>query len=154
MCCCFLKPVYKDRILVTASQKLNNGYDYNIVTVVLLTEVLKLVISSLLYCREHKPKDLIIDIVKDRKVLVLYFVPAFLYCLYNNLAFINLSSFDPTTYYLLLQFRVVVTGVLFQVIFKKSPKQETMDIFNYIDIWLYVKASELHQIGDTVSTKY
>lgn len=50
-----------------------------------------------------------------RKVLVLYFVPAFLYCLYNNLAFINLSSFDPTTYYLLMQLRVVVTGVLFQV---------------------------------------
>lgn len=39
-------------ILVTASQKSDNQYEYNIVTVVLLTEVLKLVISSLLYCRE------------------------------------------------------------------------------------------------------
>ncbi|KAG8327448.1 hypothetical protein J6590_020149 [Homalodisca vitripennis] len=54
-----------------------------------------------------------------------YFVPAFLYCLYNNLAFVNLSVFDPTSYYLLLQFRVVVTGVLFQMLFKKqlSTKQ-------------------------------
>lgn len=58
-------------------------------------------------------------------MLALYFAPAFLYCLYNNLAFHNLSVFDPTTYYLLLQFRVVVTGVLFQIIFKKylSRKQ-------------------------------
>lgn len=39
-------------ILVTASQKSDNQYEYNIVTVVLLTEVLKLVISSALYCRE------------------------------------------------------------------------------------------------------
>ena len=56
---------------------------------------------------------------------MLYLVPAALYCLYNNLAFHNLSVFDPTTYYLLLQFRVVITGILFQIIFKKylSRKQ-------------------------------
>lgn len=59
------------------------------------------------------------DVHKDRQVLALYMVPAFLYCLYNNLAFVNLATFDPTTYYLLLQLRVVVTGVLFQIIFKK-----------------------------------
>lgn len=38
-------------ILVTESQEANNGYKYNTVTVVLLTEVLKLVVSSILYCR-------------------------------------------------------------------------------------------------------
>ena len=48
-------------------------------------------------------------------VLALYFVPAFMYCLYNNLTFVNLEAYDPTTYFLLLQFRVVVTGVIFQV---------------------------------------
>lgn len=51
-------------------------------------------------------------------------VPAFLYCLYNNLAFVNLATFDPTTYYLLLQLRVVVTGILFQIIFKKYLSQQ------------------------------
>nr|CAH7756363.1 unnamed protein product [Callosobruchus chinensis] len=106
-------------ILVTASQQSNNDYDYNIVTVVLLTEVLKLAISTVLYCRESSANNLVKEVIQNKNVLVLYFVPAFLYCLYNNLAFVNLSSFDPTTYYLLLQFRVVVTGILFQVIFKK-----------------------------------
>lgn len=38
-------------ILVTASQDKSNQYDYNIVSVVLLTEVLKLVISAVLYCK-------------------------------------------------------------------------------------------------------
>ena len=38
-----------------------------------------------------------------------------LYCIYNMLTFVNLRAFDPTTYFLLLQLRVVVTGVMFQV---------------------------------------
>lgn len=73
----------------------------------------------------HTFKSLITNIIKGSNVLALYLVPAFLYCLYNNLAFHNLSVFDPTTYYLLLQFRVVITGILFQIIFKKylSRKQ-------------------------------
>jgi integrin beta 8 len=32
---------------------------------------------------------------------------------------VNLSSYDPTTYFLLLQFRVVVTGILFEILFSK-----------------------------------
>ncbi|XP_050296196.1 UDP-galactose transporter senju [Anthonomus grandis grandis] len=112
-------------ILVTASQQSNNKYDYNIVTVVLCTEFLKLLLSCILYCRENSPANLLGEVVSNKKVLVLYFLPAFLYCLYNNLAFLNLSTFDPTTYYLLLQLRVVVTGILFQLIFGKllSRKQ-------------------------------
>lgn len=112
-------------ILVTASQRSDNSYSYNTVLVVLLTEALKLVISAGLYCRENSFRSLIARVVEGSDVLLLYFVPAFLYCLYNNLSFVNLSTFDPTTYYLLLQLRVVITGILFQIIFKKylSRKQ-------------------------------
>ncbi|XP_037825458.1 UDP-galactose transporter senju [Lucilia sericata] len=110
-------------IFVTASQESNNSYSYNTVTVVLLTEVLKLIVSATLYCRENNLTSLVKDVRKDSNVMMLYFVPAFLYCLYNNLAFVNLSTFDPTTYYLLLQLRVVITGILFQIIFKKYLSQ-------------------------------
>jgi len=50
-------------------------------------------------------------------VCSLYLIPAFLYSLYNNIAFLSLSAFDPTTYYLLLQLRVALTGVVYQVTF-------------------------------------
>ena len=50
-----------------------------------------------------------------RPAFLLYLVPAVLYCVYNMLTFVNLSAFDPTTYFLLLQLRVVVTGVMYQV---------------------------------------
>ncbi|GLV40030.1 senju [Carabus blaptoides fortunei] len=106
-------------ILVTASQGSKNEYDYNIATVVLLTEVLKLLLSTILYCQDNKLVNLVADIFRNTKLLALYFIPALLYCMYNNLAFANLATFDPTTYYLLLQLRVVITGVLFQIIFKK-----------------------------------
>jgi UDP-sugar transporter A1/2/3 len=63
---------------------------------------------------------LVSEISKNRKVLLKYIIPSFLYSLYNNLAFVNLSSYDPTTYFLLLQFRVVVTGVIYEMLFSKK----------------------------------
>ncbi|KAK0098609.1 hypothetical protein PV326_006170 [Microctonus aethiopoides] len=100
-------------IIVTWSQS-DGDYAYNTVTVVLLTEILKLIVSVVLYCWDNPPTLLVHEIIKHRHIFLLYMVPSVLYCLYNNLAFINLAVFDPTTYYLLLQFRVVVTGIIFQ----------------------------------------
>lgn len=103
------------------------------------------------------------ETVKNRNILVLYFIPAFLYCLYNNFSFVNLSTFDPTTYYILLQLRVVVTAIVFQVSSQKvianssctlivfsgdiqeTTEQETMDIASATNKWLHVKTSKLYQ---------
>lgn len=107
-------------ILVTATKNSQDRYDYNVTTVVMLTELCKLFAATLLYLRDHPFQSLLVEVSKNRKVLFLYFVPALLYCFYNNLAFVNLAAFDPTTYNLLLQFRVVITGLSFQVLFKKQ----------------------------------
>ncbi|XP_042862360.1 UDP-galactose transporter senju-like isoform X2 [Penaeus japonicus] len=107
-------------IMVTASQRADNSYSYNTVTVVLLSEATKLVVSFLLYLRENSASALFAEMSQHMKVLALYMVPALLYCLYNNLAFVNLAAYDPTTYFLLLQLRVVITGIVFQVLFKKQ----------------------------------
>ena len=34
-----------------------------------------------------------------------------LYALYNNLLFVNLKSFDPGTYNVLIQLKIALTGV-------------------------------------------
>ncbi|XP_076646827.1 UDP-galactose transporter senju [Halictus rubicundus] len=111
-------------IIVTWSQR-NGHYEYNIVMVVLMTEVLKFLASATLYCKDNSIRSFCQEIIRNKRVLLLYIIPSALYCLYNNLAFINLAAFDPTTYYVLLQFRVVVTGIIFQIIFntKLSTKQ-------------------------------
>lgn len=137
-------------IFVTASQDKDNKYRYNTVTLVLLTEALKLVVSSCLYCRENTFKSLVKNVIKGSDVLALYMVPAFLYCLYNNLAFHNLSAFDPTTYYLLLQFRVVVTGVLFQIIFKKYLSRKQWLSLMLLTVGCMVKQINFGDLPDSV----
>lgn len=107
-------------ILVTASQTKNNTYTYNTVTVVLLTECIKLLAAILIYLKEKSPSEFIKEFASNKETLLYYFIPAGLYCLYNNLQFENLANYDPTTYYLLLQFRVVVTGIVFQIVFQKQ----------------------------------
>ncbi|XP_061174609.1 UDP-galactose transporter senju-like [Saccostrea echinata] len=126
-------------ILVTASKNKNNTYSYNTVTVVLLTELLKLVVSSTVYLKDNPVSSYFSEIYKHRSVLMYYFVPAALYCLYNNLQFVNLATYDPTTYYLLLQFRVVVTGVVFQVIFSKKLSRYQWVSLTFLTLGCIVK---------------
>ncbi|XP_055680466.1 UDP-galactose transporter senju [Lutzomyia longipalpis] len=140
-------------ILVTASQNENNKYNFNTVTAVLLTELLKLIVSACLYCKDNPLKSLWREVISGSKVIVLYFVPAFLYCLYNNLAFVNLSKFDPTTYYLLLQFRVVITGILFQIIFKKYLSRRQWFSLLLLTVGCMVKQMNFSKDDDDASER-
>ncbi|UJR14767.1 hypothetical protein I4U23_001757 [Adineta vaga] len=106
-------------LLVTGSKTASHSYNYNTIVVVLLTEFVKLISALTIYRQTHSLTQMRRDITDNQTVLLLYFIPSALYCLYNNLAFINLSSYDPTTYFLLLQFRVVITGIIFQFLFNK-----------------------------------
>ncbi|XP_034826776.1 UDP-galactose transporter senju [Maniola hyperantus] len=108
-------------VFITASKTENGVYDYNTTLVVFLSELLKLFISGVLYTYKKKNKPNIFRaVVINYKLALYYFIPSLLYCFYNNLAFINLSHYDPTSYYILLQFRVVLTALIFQVLFKKK----------------------------------
>ena len=107
-------------LTVTATQKPDHKYEYNTATVVLLAETAKLITSIVIYVCQNSWQDFKVEVKQRTSLFGYYFVPAVLYCLYNNLQFTSLSWFDPTSYFVLMQFRVVVTGVLFQFIFKKQ----------------------------------
>ncbi|XP_046962332.1 UDP-galactose transporter senju [Vanessa cardui] len=108
-------------VFITASKTENGIYDYNTTLVVFLSEFLKLIISAVLYTLKKGNKPNIFKAVfKNYSLLLYYFIPSLLYCFYNNLAFINLSHYDPTSYYVLLQFRVVITALIFQFLFRKK----------------------------------
>ncbi|XP_011690363.1 PREDICTED: CMP-sialic acid transporter 1 [Wasmannia auropunctata] len=133
-------------ILVTWSQR-SGRYEYNIVAVVLMTEVLKLIISTALYCRDNSILTLLQETRKNKKVLLLYMIPALLYCLYNNLAFVNLARFDPTTYYVLLQLRVVLTGIIFQIIFNKKLSATQWFSLVILTVGCMIKHFDAHVLG-------
>jgi len=59
-------------------------------------------------------------IKKERKLWFLYLIPSGLYAVYNILAFYSLERTDPTTYFIFLQLRSLVSGVVYQALFKKK----------------------------------
>lgn len=140
-------------IIVTWSQ-INGQYEYNIVTVVLLTEIFKLIVSTILYWKDNKLLSLFKEIAVHKRVLLLYLIPSFLYCLYNNLSFINLAAFDPTTYYVLLQFRVVMTGIIFQVIFKKQLSGTQWFSLLLLTLGCMIKHINISTDANIFSTKF
>lgn len=107
-------------ILVTASRGGSKEYSYNVTSVVLLAEFTKLLAAVFLFFSTGSRFHDFIGCWRVHSVMILYYlVPSVLYAIYNNLSFLSLARFDPTTYFLLLQFRVVVTGVIYQQLFAK-----------------------------------
>jgi len=135
-------------MLVTASRHGGSDYSYNTVTVVLLTELLKLVLSSSVYVKDQSPASLVSGVAKNKNVLLLYFVPASLYCLYNNLSFLSLSFFNPTTYFMFMQIRLLLTGVIYQVLFKKS-----LSIKQWGSLLLLTVGCMIHAAGTASSSE-
>ena len=73
---------------------------------------------TMLLCRESV-WSLVAGLHQHRSVLLLYLVPASLYCLYNNLSFLSLSYFTPTTYFMFMQIRLLLTGIIYQFLFSR-----------------------------------
>jgi len=107
-------------ILVTASRGGSKEYSYNVTSAVLFAELTKLLAAFLLFLSTGSSLHDFISCCRVHNSLIVYYlVPSVLYAIYNNLSFLSLAKFDPTTYFLLLQFRVVVTGVIYQWLFSK-----------------------------------
>ncbi|KAG9509365.1 UDP-galactose transporter senju, partial [Fragariocoptes setiger] len=111
-------------LLVTASKNSHdNTYDFNTILVVLITESLKLLICIIWYIHDRPSstcsRDLLNDLISNRKLAFLYFLPSLLYCLYNNLTFVGYQAFDPTSYNCIMQFRIVLTAIIYQTLFNR-----------------------------------
>ena len=77
--------------------------------------ILQTLIVSLIFCFRKSLREYLKGLFENKQLLVYYMVPSFLYCFYNNLSFANLISFDPTSYFMFLQARLLITGVIYQV---------------------------------------
>jgi len=95
-------------------------YAFDTLTVVLGTELTKLVLSIAFHFY-FIPSDgwwkEVCSIVSQYHVGVYYAVPAIIYSLYNVLMYLNLTLFTPTNYRVLINIRVLWSGLLFQFIF-------------------------------------
>lgn len=120
--CSYISLFVSQGLLVTAVQR-QQIQGFNAVIVVLLVEGVKLCICIAIYLLRSQSGGLaalLYDVNSNRKLLLLYLVPAFLYSLYNNLTFVNLSMVDVSTYYCLMQFRIVLTAIIYQILFRRQ----------------------------------
>eukprot|EP01104_Vermistella_antarctica_P012519 TRINITY_DN3646_c0_g1_i1.p1 TRINITY_DN3646_c0_g1~~TRINITY_DN3646_c0_g1_i1.p1 ORF type:complete len:352 (+),score=83.06 TRINITY_DN3646_c0_g1_i1:66-1058(+) len=109
-------------ILIRSSQA-TDGYSYDVVTVVLLTELTKLCFSTVFHLYSFKPADYLAElksIISQWRTGIYFAVPAFIYTLYNFLFYLNLTFFDPVAYRVLINMRIIWSGLLFQVFFNKA----------------------------------
>ncbi|CAE7242638.1 senju [Symbiodinium pilosum] len=107
--------------LLVYSSRLASAPAYNATSVVLLTETVKLALATAMFLAyDGSVSDMLRVTLKQHRILLKYAIPALLYALYNNLLYINLAAFDPGTYNVLLQLKIALTGVLYQILFSKQ----------------------------------
>eukprot|EP01006_Ploeotia_vitrea_P003124 TRINITY_DN11113_c0_g1_i1.p1 TRINITY_DN11113_c0_g1~~TRINITY_DN11113_c0_g1_i1.p1 ORF type:complete len:382 (-),score=189.32 TRINITY_DN11113_c0_g1_i1:67-1158(-) len=117
-------------LLIKSSKGPNGEYPYEILSVTLMIELCKLVCALLYYLtclpndERGQPYDLNTLFSKWRAGRY-FVVPAGIYCFYNALQFVNLRVMSPSTYRVLINIRIIFSGLLFQQFFDKrlSPKQ-------------------------------
>lgn len=94
-----------------------------------------------IYLYNNPISKFFVEVKSNPRLFLLYFIPSGLYCIYNNLAFVSLVNFDPTTYYILLQLRMVVTGIMYECVFnRKLTRWQWVSLF-LITIGCLVKNS-------------
>jgi len=98
---------------------------YNNAMVVFCIEVLKLFVSvALKYREDGEFLPYVVLFGTQRRRLwrsgLPYAIPSLLYAIYNNLTFYNLNLFDPGTYQLFMQTRILFTGVLFSIVLRHA----------------------------------
>jgi drug/metabolite transporter (DMT)-like permease len=87
--------------------------------IVLMQDIVKLFVSLLTLVVERGLRGGLTLIFSQRKMALAYLAPATLYAAYNILTITGLSLFSPSTYFVLLQFRIVVVGLLSVVVLRK-----------------------------------
>lgn len=109
--------------LLIRSSRTGSDYSYDFVGVVLLTEVAKFVLSFFFHFSTISPQNYLTEIgviVSQWRMGIYFAVPALIYGIYNSLFFLNLTFFDPVSYRVLINIRILWSGVLFQIFFSKQ----------------------------------
>jgi len=108
-------------VLVHRLQRSESGV--NATAMVIAQELLKLVFSIFLFTVEEGPISGILTSVRKHALKgASYIIPAALYAVYNNLTFLGLEIFEPSRYFVLMQFRIVVTGFVYSWFFPRAGK--------------------------------
>jgi len=101
------------RLLVFGSQRSPHAPRYNATSLLLVVCSAKLLLATGMFLRWDGSSEELVGRVREHRALLLrYALPAAAYVLYDNLTFLNLRFFDPVTYSILMQLRLVATALM------------------------------------------
>ena len=109
-------------LLITAVRREDGSYPFEIGMVTFLIEICKLCLACLLYGSTVQFKlnaQTLRPIISYWRRGMLFFVPALVYAIYNILIFINLEYYDPPTYRVLNNIRIIWTGILTHFVLRR-----------------------------------
>ena len=104
-------------LIMKYSKSLN---DYSSSMVVLMAEMLKLIVSSLLFVVEITLSNGNLSIGMLKSQLIEMIVPAALYLLQNNLQFRAVELLDPATFQVLHQMKIITTALFTVLLLKRN----------------------------------
>ena len=113
--------------LILSHLAMTSSGEYSKTAIVLVTDLLKFAFALIGYSVESSqgPLGIVDDMYQHRVLFLLYAIPSGMYVAYNNLSYVALTYFDPATYSVLMQLRIVVTGLLSVIIINRriTPMQ-------------------------------
>jgi len=140
-------------LLIKLSKRGTDTYPYDVMSVVTVTEAIKLVIAVMIYLFSQDDKPTSEDPPSLRRLIAYWpdgiwvAVPAAIYCVYNGLMFVNLAHFDPATYRTLINVRVLFSGVLFQLFFAKRLSMKKWSALVLLMVGCTVAQTDKFNIG-------
>ena len=139
-------------LLTTASLGGKEKYSYNVATVPLLAEAVKLSISFVLLRREMSSKESgnKVMMTTQVKTVLLYPIPSLIFLLHQAVSFPALVLLDPTTFLVLGNLKIVITGILTRMFLKNSSNGWTHK--KWIGLILVTVGACTTQIGKSEKT--
>lgn len=109
-------------VLSQLSKSPDGSYAYSMPSVVLTAEACKLMLSSFLLSVERRsPVAAVGEIVTSGSIWswIVFAVPSALYSLNNNLDMLNNQHMDPATEQVLVQCKILTTGIVWWLVFRE-----------------------------------
>lgn len=108
-------------VVIKLTQHGARTLSYNPLCPMVVVSVGKLCCSLALYLRHDGSLEKLAGQLRASGIMVRnYLVVAALYCLYDVLSFVSLGYFDPQTYTVLLQLRIVTTAMIWELAFGRT----------------------------------
>eukprot|EP00668_Euglena_longa_P001245 GGOE01001474.1.p1 GENE.GGOE01001474.1~~GGOE01001474.1.p1 ORF type:complete len:360 (-),score=103.92 GGOE01001474.1:397-1476(-) len=131
------------RLFVYASKNSKGAPRYNSTSLLLVVCFAKLLMAVAMFIKsDGNASDLCKKLQENRGLFLRYTLPAAAYVLYDNLTFVNLTFFDPVTYSILMQIRLVITGLMWSAMFSKKLAPVAWAGLGLITLGCVVKESQ------------